>query len=100
MPEKITIDKSGANTAAIEGMRADCGADIELRQSKYLNNMVEQDHRAIKRLIRPMMGFKSFRCARIILAGIETMHMIKKGQLDCPKVNALSAASQFYSLAF
>ena len=55
---------------------------IELRQSKYLNNIVEHDHRAT------------------ILAGIETMHMIKKGQLDCPKVKALSAASQFYWLAF
>ncbi len=69
VPEKITIDKSGANTAAIEGMRADSGADIELRQSKYLNNIVEQDHRAIKRIVRPMMGFKSFHCARVILAG-------------------------------
>jgi len=99
VPEKITIDKSGANTAAVEGMRADCGADIELRQSKYLNNMVEQDHRAIKRIVRPMMGFKSFRCTRIILAGIETMHMIKKGQLDYRNAQASSAANQFYSLA-
>lgn len=98
--EKITIDKSGANTAAVQGMRADSGADIELRQSKYLNNIIEQDHRAIKRIVRPMMGFKSFRCARVILAGIETMHMIKKGQLDCPEAQASSAASQFYSLAF
>jgi len=47
-----------------------------------------------------MMGFKSTRCARIILAGIETMHMIRKGQLDCPEGQALSAAFQFYSLAF
>ncbi len=100
VPEKITIDKSGANTAAIESLRADSGADIELRQSKYLNNIVEQDHRAIKRIVRPMMGFKAFRCARIILAGIETMHMIKKGQLNCSKAKASSAASQFYSLAF
>ena len=100
MPEKITIDKSGANTAAIEGMRADSGADIELRQSKYLNNIVEQDHRAIKRIVGPMLGFKSFRCASILLAGIETMHMIRKGQLDCPKAPASSAAAQFYSLAF
>jgi len=100
VPEKITIDKSGANTAAIEGMRADTGADIELRQSKYLNNVVEQDHRAIKRVVRPMLGFKSFRCASILIAGIETMHMIKKGQLDCPKAQASSAVSQFYSLAF
>ena len=100
VPETITIDKSGANTAAIEGMRADSGADIKLRQSKYLNNIVEQDHRAIKRIVRPMLGFKSFRCASILLAGIETMHMIKKGQLDRPKAQASTAASQFYSLAF
>ena len=100
VPEKITIDKSGANTAAIEGMRADSGANIELRQSKYLNNIVEQDHRAIKRIVRPMMGFKSFGCARILIAGIETMHMIKKGQFTGTKARASSAASQFYSLAF
>ena len=100
VPETITIDKSGANTAAIEGIRADSGADIQLRQSKYLNNIVEQDHRAIKRLARPMLGFKSFRCARAIIAGIETMHMIKKGQLDGPKATTSSAADKFYSLAF
>ena len=79
MPEKITIDKSGANAAAIEGLRADSGAEIELRQSKYLNNLIEQDHRAVKRIVRPMLGFKNFRCAHAVIAGIETMHMIKKG---------------------
>jgi putative transposase len=100
VPEKITIDKNGANTAAVEAMRADSGIEIELRHSKYLNNIVEQDHRAIKRIVRLMMGFKSFRCAHFILAGIETMHMIKKGQLDCRNAQALSAADQFYSLAF
>jgi len=100
VPEKITIDKSGANTAAMKGMRADSGADIELRQSKYLNNIVEQDHRAIKRIVRPMLGFKSFRCASILIAGIEIMHMINKGQLAGPKAQASTAASQFYSLAF
>ncbi len=100
LPEKITIDKSGANTSAIEGVQADCGADIEMRQSKYLNNIVEQDHRAIKRIVRPMLGFKSFRCASILIAGIETMHMIRKGQLDCPHGQASSAAEHFYSLAF
>jgi transposase-like protein len=100
VPEKITIDKSGANTAAIEGIRADSGADIEIRQSKYLNNLIEQDHRAVKRIVRPMLGFKNFRCARALIAGIETMHMIKKGQLDAVKDRASSAANQFYSLAF
>jgi putative transposase len=100
VPEKITIDKSGANTAAIEGIRADSGADIETRQNKYLNNIVEQDHRAIKRIVRPMLGFKNFRCARALIAGIETMHMIKKGQLNGVKDRFSSAAARFYSLAF
>jgi putative transposase len=99
VPEKITIDKSGANTAAVNGLVADSGAAIELRQSKYLNNLIEQDHRAIKRIVRPMLGFKDFDCARRLIAGIETMHMLKKGQLDGPQGQALSAADQFYSLA-
>jgi transposase-like protein len=58
-PEKITIDKSGANTAAIDSYNAEHEADIEMRQCKYLANIVEQDHRAIKRVVRPMLGFKS-----------------------------------------
>ena len=81
MPEKITIDKSGANTAAIVSMQADSGLPIKMRRSKYLNDLIEQDHRAVKRITRPMLGFKSFRCARILICGIETMHMIRKGQL-------------------
>ena len=100
VPEKITIDKSGANTTAILDMCADSGVNIEMRQSKYLDNLVEQDHRAIKRIVRPMLGFKSFRCARALIAGIETMHVIKKGQLDSLKDRASSAADEFYSLAF
>jgi putative transposase len=75
VPEKITIDKSGANTAAITSIHADSGLCIEMRQSKYLNNIVERDHRAVKRITRPMLGFKTFRCARILLAGIEVMHI-------------------------
>ena len=100
VPEKITIDKSGANTAAITSIQADSGLPIEMRQSKYLNNIVEQDHRAVKRITRPMLGFKTFRCARILLAGIEVMHMIRKGQLVAIKDRVWSAANQFYSLAF
>ena len=99
-PEKITIDKSGANTAAITSIVADTGLTIEMRQAKYLNNIVEQDHRAIKRITRPMLGFKSFRCARILIAGIEVMHMIRKGQLGDVKDRTSSAANQLYSLAF
>ena len=56
VPEKITIDKNGANTAAIEDYNAENGSEIELRQNKYLNNLIEQDHRAIKRLIKLMLG--------------------------------------------
>jgi putative transposase len=96
-PEKITIDKSGANTAAIESHNAETEAGIEIRQIKYLNNIVEQDHRAIKRLIRPMLGFKSFRSAAVTIAGIELMHMIRKGQLL--PTGEVRPAQQFYSLA-
>ena len=100
VPEKITIDKSGSNTAAIVSIQADSGLSIEMRQSKYLNNIVEQDHRAVKRITRPMLGFKTFGCARILIAGIDVMHMIRKGQLGAIKDRASSAANQFYSLAF
>jgi transposase-like protein len=100
VPEKIAIDKSGANTAAVHSMIADSAVEIELRQSKYLNNFVEQDHRVVKRRTRPMLGFKDFHRAIKLLPGIETMHMIRKGQLDCPKGQVTSAAEQFYSLAF
>jgi putative transposase len=98
-PETITIDKSGANTAAIGRYAADHETTIHLRQCKYLNNIVEQDHRTIKRLTKPMLGFKSWHSARILLAGIETMHMIRKGQLSRRR-RAVSAAEQFYSLAY
>ena len=98
--EKSTIDKSGANTAAIRSVNGDACLDIELRQSKYLNNMVEQDHRAVKRITTPMLGFKSFWSAQKLIAGIETMHRVKRGQLCCSEGQTMSAADQFYSLAF
>ncbi|MEX3682832.1 DDE-type integrase/transposase/recombinase, partial [Paraburkholderia sp. BR14320] len=63
-----------------------------------LNNIIEQDHRAIKRIIKPMMGFKDFRCARIILSGIEVMHMIRRRQMQDDRV-ARTVAGQFYLLA-
>ena len=97
MPVKITIDKSSANAAAIEGYNEEQGADIEMRQIKYLNNIVEQDHRAIKRLVRPMLGFQSFWSAAVTLVGIELMHIIRKGQLLA--TGKLRPAQQFYSLA-
>ena len=97
IPEKITIDKSGANTAALVSYNAEHEADIEIRQIKYLNNIVEQDHRAVKRVVRPMLGFKSFRSAAATIAGIELMHMIRKGQLRA--TGKLPPAQQFYALA-
>jgi putative transposase len=96
-PETVTIDKSGANLAALQAINAERETPIKVRQVKYLNNIVEQDHRAIKRRTRPMMGFKDFRCARIILPGIETMHMIRKGQMKDSGVTR-TAADRFYSL--
>lgn len=79
MPEKIDIDKSGANTTAIESVKADACVEILIRQKKYLNNIVEQDHWAIKRITPPTLLLKSFWSARIIIAGVETMPMIRKG---------------------
>ena len=100
VPEKVAVDKSGFNKAVIVSIHADTGLAITLRQLTYLNNIVEQDHRAVKRVTRPMLGFKNFRCARILIAGIETMHMIRKSPLGNIKDRASSAANQFYSLAF
>jgi putative transposase len=96
-PVKITIDGSDANCAAIEDYNEEHNAEVEIRQVKYLNNVVEQDHRAIKRLVRPMMGFKSFWSAAATLAGIELMHMIRKGQMKA--AGRLRLAQQFYAVA-
>jgi putative transposase len=97
VPAKITIDKSGANAATIECYNADRDAKIQTRQVKYLNNIVEQDHKAIKRMTRPMLGFKSFWSAAITIAGVEIMQMIRKGQMRSR--GTLRPAEQFYSLA-
>jgi transposase-like protein len=71
-----------------------------LRQVKYLNNVVEQDHRAVKRMTRPMLGFKSLEAAQSTLIGIELMHMIKKRQwIGGVAREGLTAAEQFYALA-
>ena len=99
IPEKVTMDKSGANKAAIDGVNASRETPIVARQVKYLNNIVEQDHRAVKRVTKPRVNFKSFRAAKNILAGIELMRMIRKGQLMMEGYNARSFADQFYTLA-
>ena len=100
VPEKITIDGSEANAAAIRGYNEGHGTAIIIRQVKYLNNVVEQDHRCVKRVTRPMLGFKSFDAAQHTLAGVELMHMLKKGQLVVEaRVEGLTPAEQFYVLA-
>ena len=99
LPEKITIDQSGSNTAAIKRYNRLHKTAIVIRHSKYLNNIVEQDHRAVKRLTRPMLGFKSFWAARCTIAGIEVMHAIRKGQLLCTGAMPQTPAEQFYALA-
>jgi putative transposase len=98
-PQKVSMDKSGANKAAIDQIIGNGGLSIIVRQVKYLNNIVEQDHRAVKRITRPMLGFKSFQSAKSTLAGIELMHMIRKGQLNIGGVDNMSFAGQFYALA-
>jgi putative transposase len=82
-PEKVTVDKSGSNKATLDSCNHDVGEseEIEIRQIKYLNNIVEQDHRFIKKRTRPMLGFKNFNPAKNTIAGIESIHMIKKKQI-------------------
>ena len=100
VPEKITIDGSAANAAAIKSYNEEHGTAIAIRKNKYLNNIVEQDHRGVKRITRPMLGFKAFDAAQSTLSGIELMHMIKKRQLVVKDGNeGFTAAEQFYALA-
>lgn len=96
-PLTVTIDKSGANRKAIDSFNAGFSRykPITVRQNKYLNNRIEQDHRAIKRRSRPMLGFKSFRCAQILLAGIELMHMLRKNQFAVTDESHRTRADQF-----
>jgi len=99
VPEKVTIDGSEANAAAIRGYNQEHGTAIIIRQVKYLNNLMEQDHRAVKRVTRPMLGFKSFEAAQYTVAGVELMHMLRKAQLEEGAEQGLTPAAQFYALA-
>ncbi|MBJ7987686.1 IS6 family transposase [Bacillus cereus] len=85
-PRVITVDKNPAYPVAIQELKEEkhMPEGIQLRQVKYLNNIVEQDHRFIKRRVRSMLGFKSFKTAISILSVVEAMHMMKKGQLVLP----------------
>lgn len=100
VPDRVVIDKSGANLAGLQAVNAILkftggGRTVEIRQVKYLNNILEQDQRFIKRITGPMMGFKSFQSASATLAGIETAHTIRKGQIPA---NGTTAFQTFAAL--
>ena len=83
-PGVINVDKNAAYPKAIAELNAtgQLPESVELRQVKYLNNLIEQDHRFLKRLVKPGMGFFSFETAWRTLQGYEVMHMIRKGQMQ------------------
>jgi transposase-like protein len=80
MPKAITVDRNPAYPLAIDELKNDkmLPKNVDIRQIKYLNNIIEQGHRSIKRIVNPMLGFQSFRSANKTLKGIEAMNMIKK----------------------
>ncbi|MEP0914955.1 IS6 family transposase [Leptolyngbya sp. GB1-A1] len=96
-PRVINVDKNTAYPVAMETLKEEetLTETTKLRQVKYLNNVVEQDHRNIKRITRPIMGFKSFNSARRTLKGIEAMNMIRKGQ-----VKGVEQGSSVYQARF
>ncbi|CAA9362928.1 hypothetical protein AVDCRST_MAG94-3496 [uncultured Leptolyngbya sp.] len=101
-PRVITVDHNAAYPAAMESLKAEnrLPEGTELRQIKYLNNIVEQDHRFIKRLSKPGMGFHSFNSARRTLRGYEIMHMIRKGQIQEVARGAVAERVKFIERIF
>ncbi len=93
--------RAGANKAGLDSINQNYSdtQQIEIRQNKYLNNSIEQDHRFIKKRTKPCLGFKSFAGARRqTIKGIEILHMIKKGQLKNDNQNNKTIFEQFASL--
>jgi IS6 family transposase len=95
------VEKNAAYPPAVKDLKEEeaMPEGCELRQSKYLNNIIEQDYRGIKRITRPMLGFKSFDAAQATLTGIELMRMLRKDQLDGEDMEGLTVAERFYELA-
>ena len=83
IPDKVNIDKSGSNKSALNSANDNLleNEKIEIIQNKYLNNIMEQDHRFIKKRTKPTLGFKNFQSAKITITGIENIRMIQKGQI-------------------
>jgi transposase-like protein len=84
IPRVITVDKNPAYLPAIDELKNEKNLfkNVEIRQTRYLNNIIEQDHRSIKRIVHSMLGFQSFRSANKTLKGIEAMNMVKKRQVN------------------
>ncbi len=101
-PQVINVDKNAAYPVAIDALKEEetIEAETELRQSKYLNNIVEQDHRHIKRIVKPTMGFRTFNSARSTLSGIEAMNMIRKGQVKGVKQEDIVSQVRFIEAIF
>ena len=100
-PRVINVDKNPAYPITFNSMVEDnlLPEDCELRQNKYLNNIVEQDHRFIKKLVKPTMGFQSFHTARRTLQGYEAMNVVRKGQVKgIEKGNILGQIKFIHSL--
>ena len=99
-PRVITVDKNPSYPAAIEILKKnkELPQEILMRQVKYLNNIIEQDHRFIKKRTNPMLGFKSFETAKKTIQGIETMHMIKKGQVKLKNLSVPNNVQLFQQL--
>jgi transposase-like protein len=83
-PQTITLDGYAASHRAVAEMKADgqIPQGTKVRSSKYLNNLIEQDHRGVKSRLAQMLGFKGFRTAAITIAGVELLRRIHKGQFD------------------
>jgi transposase-like protein len=94
-PQTITLDGYAASHRAVRELKADGSvpADTKQRSSKYLNNLIEQDHRGVKQRIAVMLGFKQFRHAAITIAGIELMHRIRKGQFGLRRLGVRGQAA-------
>lgn len=101
-PRTITVDKNAAYSIAAKAIKRDgeFWRFSRLRQVKFLNNIVEQDHRRIKRLVRPGLGFKSFVTVNQTIAGYEAMAMIRKGQVVSAQANDMGAQRDFIATLF
>ncbi len=101
-PRAIAVDKNAAYPKAMETLKGDetLSETTELRQKKYLFNIIEQDHRPMKRLVNAGMGFKSFNTARQTLKGFEAMNMVRKGQVQAVEQGDSVSQAQFIAAIF